>query len=276
MIGKTNKLPFNPIIWPAEPHDHTGDNNLGYYTSEATQRYVWGTRGITWDGKVFKYARSKDTTLYSGFGARNGAEADVSDLINSNTTVAIAAGDRTTTVTLASDEGYGSAGGLAEDELVGANIVIGHGTAGTAETRTIIANTLLAAGGGTTIVTVDSPWAYAHAAGFMELPLNPYGYLIRESEVSSVVGVPNRSTATSGLHIWIQSWGPCWCVPGGVDSTPGDSADDRSVYFVGDGSVNGGTSIDAAARGHQLAGFILDATEVGSGCMPLVMLQLSV
>lgn len=275
-MSMQGKLPFNPIIWPAVPHDYTGSNNLGYYTVETTQRYVWGTRGITWDGKVFKYARSKDTTLYSGYGARNGAEADVSDLINSNTTIAIVAGDTSTTVTLASDEGYDSAGGLAEDELAGAQLTIGHGSAGTAETRTVTSNTLLAAGGGTTIVTVDAPWAYAHAAGFMELPMNPYGYLIRESEVSSVMGVPCRSTDTSGYHLWIQTWGMCWVVPGGADSTPGNSADDRSVYFVGDGSVNGGTVIDAAARGHQLAGFIVDATEVGTGTMPTVMLQISI
>ena len=271
-----SKLPFNPIIWPARPHDFTGDTNLGYYAIEATQRYVWGTRGIDWEGKVFKYGRSKDTTLYSGYGAKNGAEADVSDLINSNTTIAIVAGDTSTTVTLSGTQGYDSAGGLTEDELMGAHMVIGHGTAGTAETRTIMSNTALAAGGGTTIVTVDAPWAYGHAAGFMELPMNPYGYLIRDTEVCSTMGVPARSTGTSGLHVWIQTWGPCWVVPGGVDPTPGNSADDRSVYFVGDGSVNGGTSIDSDARGHQLAGFILDSTEVGTGCMPLVMLQISI
>ncbi|KKL18965.1 hypothetical protein LCGC14_2470230, partial [marine sediment metagenome] len=49
------KFPFNPINWPALPHDFTGDNNLGIYTSETTQRYVYGTRYITWDGRVYKY-----------------------------------------------------------------------------------------------------------------------------------------------------------------------------------------------------------------------------
>ena len=274
-MSKHQTLPFNPIIWPAVPHDFTGDNNLGYYTTEATQRYIWGTRGMDWEGKVFKYARSKDTTLYSGYGARNGAEADVSDIINSNTTIAIVAGDRSTLITMADAEGY-DAGALAEDELCGAHMVIGHGTAGTAETRTVIGNTAIGASGGTSTVYVDAPWAYAHAAGFMELPLNPYGYLIRDTSVASVMGVPAVSTGTSDLHLWIQTWGPCWVVPGGADSTPGNSADDRSVYFVGDGTVNGGTVIDALSRGHQLAGFILDGTEVDTGCMPLVMLQISI
>ena len=42
-----SKLPFNPIIWPAVPNDETSDNQLGYYNVETTQRYVWGTRGMT-------------------------------------------------------------------------------------------------------------------------------------------------------------------------------------------------------------------------------------
>ncbi|MBN2591635.1 MAG: hypothetical protein JXA96_17345 [Sedimentisphaerales bacterium] len=266
-------LPHRPLDWGASPQDKTGDNMYGYYTAETTQRYIYGTRGITWDGRVFKYAHSLDT-LYAGYGARNGASADVSTLINSNTTIAIVAGDRTTTVTVAATEGYAADGVVAKDELAGAFMVIGHGGATTTETRMIIGNDAVASGGGTTIVTAEWPWAIAHAAGFMELPLNPYRYLIKTSEVASVMGVPNIST-TTGYNIWIQTWGPCWCVPGGNDTTPGDSANDRTVVFVGDGSVNGVTSI-TLENGYQVAGFIIDATEIGTGCMPLVMLQISV
>ena len=274
-MSKQQSLPFNPIIWPAVPHDFTGDLNLGYYTAEATQRYTWGTRGITWDGKVFKYGRSKDTTLASGIGAQNGATATVAELINSNTTIAIVAGDRSTLVTIANAEGYG-AGPVAENELVGAQMVIGHGAMATAETRTVISNTAVPTGGGTTTIYVDAPWAYDHAAGFMELPLNAYGYLITDNSSASVMGIPCRSTGTSDLHIWIQTWGPCWVTPGGADSTPGDTVDDRRLYFVGDGTVNGGTYINASAdRGHQLAGFIMDTTQA-NGAMPMVMLQISI
>ena len=51
-------LPFNPIEWPAKPHDYTGDNLLGLYTAETTQRYRIGTRDMTWDGRVFKYCKA--------------------------------------------------------------------------------------------------------------------------------------------------------------------------------------------------------------------------
>jgi hypothetical protein len=267
---------FTPIVWPAAPQDYTGNNNLAYYTEETVQRYVYGTRSITWDGKVFKYARSLGT-LYAGLGAFNGAGVDVSTLINSNIAVAIVAGDRSVKITVAATEGYAGDGAVAEDELAGAYFVVGHGGTGTGETRTIIGNEAIASGGGTGMIYVDYPFQLAHAVGFSELPLNPYRYLIAESEVASVMGVPNVSV-TTGYNFWIQTWGPCWCTPGGADSTPGDSVNDRMVYFVGDGSVNGGTYIAASESGkaYQPAGFIIDPTEVGTGCMPLVMLQISI
>jgi hypothetical protein len=274
MIGRTNKLPFNPIIWPAVPHDFTGVNNLGYYTTETTQRYVWGTRGMTWDGKVFRYGRSKDT-LYAGYGAVNGASIDVSDLLNTNHTLTIAAGDREVLFTVTSTEAYDE-GGITEDELVGAMYVVGHGAAATTECRTVIGNTSIAAATtGTIMIEVDYPFALAHTTGFNELPLNPYGYLGRgDSPIASVMGVPNI-TATTGQMLWIQTWGLCWCVPGGSDATPGDAALDRTVVFVGDGTVNGVGAI-TLEDGYQVAGFITDSTESGTGTMPMVMLQISI
>ncbi len=274
MIGRTNKLPFNPINWPAVPQDYTGNNNLGYYTTETTQRYVWGTRGMTWDGKVFRYSRSKDT-LYAGYGAVNGASVDISDMLDTNHTATIAVGDRTVLFTVTSGATY-DGGAIAEDELVGAQYVVGHGSAATTEQRTVIGNTGIAASTtGTIMIEVDYPFALEHTTGFNELPLNPYGYLLKPNNtIASVMGVPNI-TATTGQNLWIQTWGLCWCVPGGADATPGDNVDERMVYFVGDGSVNGG-NIVTIENGLQIAGFITDSTENGTGCMPMVMLQISI
>ena len=267
------KLPFNPIIWPAVPVDQTGQNNLAYYTTETTQRYAWGTRGMTWDGKVFRYSRSKDT-LYAGFGALNGSSIDVSDLINSNHTKTIAVGDRSVLVTVAAGEGYDN-GAIAEDELVGGMLAVGHGSSTTTEHRTVIGNDSVVAGGGVINVYVDYPFAIEHTTGFMELPLNPYGYLLKPSNtIGSVVGVP-IITATTGQNLWIQTWGACWLSPGGSDTTPGDAYENRMLYFVGDGSVNGG-NIPTIESGFQIAGFIMDATESGTGTMPYAMLQISI
>jgi len=273
-MSKHGQLPFNPIIWPAVPHDFTGDNNLGYYATETTQRYVWGTRGITWDGKVFRYARSKDT-LYAGYGAVNGASVDISDMLNTNHTATIAVGDRSVLFTVTSTETYDE-GGLAEDELAGAMYVVGHGASATTECRTVIGNEAIAAATtGTIMIYVDAPFAIEHTTGFNELPLNPYGYLLKPANtIASVMGVPNI-TATTGQNLWIQTWGLCWCSPGGGDATPGDSYEHREAYFVGDGSVNGG-NIPTLEDGFQRAGFITDSTESASGCLPMVMLQISI
>ena len=273
MIGKTNKLPYNPIQWPATPHDETGDYQVGYYTAETTQRFVWGTRGITWDGKVFRYGRAKGT-MYAGYGSVNAASIDVSDLINSSHTLTISPGDREVLVTVASGEGYDN-GAIAEDELVGAMFVVGHGSAATTETRTVMGNESVVAAGGTTMVEVDYPFALEHTTGFMELPLNAYGYLAKKNnQVASVMGVPNIA-CTTGQNLWIQTWGLCWCVPGGADADIASTADNRECVFVGDGTVNG-TNIITVENGFQRAGFVTDSSETGTGCMPMVMLQISI
>src|SRR4030042_746277 len=262
-MSEQYQYPFNPIIWPAAPVDLTGDYNLGYYTKETTQRYVFGTYGITWDGKKFKYCHSLGT-IYPGYGAFNGAGTDISALINSVTPAAISIGDRNTTITIAATEGYSAEGAIAEDELAGANLVLGHGAAAHSENRTVVGNTAGASGGSVITVWTDFPFAVAHDAGVAcELPLNAYRYCIASSSYASVVGVANMSV-TTGYNFWVQTWGPCWCVPGGGDASPGDTASDRTMYFVGDGSVNGGYAL-AIERGDQGAGWMRGGHERGTG-----------
>jgi len=266
-------LPHQPITWGGTPDDLTGDYQLAYHTVETTQRYVWGTRGLTWDGKVFRYGRVKGT-VYAGYGVINSATITVTELINSNHTLTIEIGDRSVLVTVANAEGYG-AGVVAEDEFAGAQLVVGHGAAATTETRTVVGNEAVATGGGTTMVYVDYPFAIKHTTGFMELPLNTYGYLLKPANhTASVMGVPNI-TAGTGYNLWIQTWGLCWCVPGGADADIASAQDNRECVFVGDGSVNG-TNIITLENGFQRAGFVSDASTSGTGCMPMVMLQISI
>ncbi len=274
-MSKHGQLPFNPIIWPAVPHDFTSDFNLGYYTKETTQRYVWGTRGITWDGKVFKYARSKDT-MKPSYGVVNSATIDISDMLDTNHTTTIQIGDRSVLFTVTSGATF-DGGAIAEDELAGAQYIVGHGTSAAAtEQRTVIGNDAIAASTtGTIKIYVDAPFAVQHAAGFNELPLNPYGYLTHtDPGIASVMGLP-LVPATTGQNLWIQTWGLIFIVPGGADSTPGDSQDHRTVVFVGDHTVNG-VDVITLENGYQVAGFITDSTESGSGTMPMVMLQISI
>lgn len=245
-----------------------------------TQQHVYGRRYITWDGKVFKYSHSLGT-LYAGYGAANIANATVARLINSVTPAALLAGQDQISVTIAATEGYAGDGVIAENELVGAQIVLGHGAAALTEERTIMANTAGASGGSTIQVLLDEPLDLAHDAGVAcELPLNEYRYTGKGNyDYNAFVCVP-RVAVTTGYNYWGQTWGPCWCVPGGADSTPGDETYDRMVYFVGDGSVNGGDALSGGSLAshvpYQPAGFIIDTTASGTGAMPLVMLHLSI
>jgi len=240
-----------------------------------TQNHPYGRRFITWDGRVFKYCRSAGT-LYAGYGAANGANATVARLINSVTPAAYTAGQNEIVLTIAATEGQAGDGVIAENEMAGAFLVVDHGAAALTENRMVMANTAVASGGGRTLVLLDEPLALAHDAGVAcECPLNPYRYLTKGSlEYNAFMCVP-RQAVTSGYNFWGQTWGPCWCVPGGGDASPGDTANDRMAYFVGDGSVNFGYALTVES-GYQPAGFCIDTTASGTGAMPLVMLQISI
>lgn len=267
--------PFNPIPWHSAPHDFAGDSNLGIYQNEATQRYVPGTRFLRWDGSVFKYGKNKSGGMLAARGAGNwSGVVNIADNLPN-----IVVGDRTTMLTVESGEGVGSDGVVLDKELVGGYLVVGH--AGTPVMNRLIIDT---EGIGTTGVggeiklTFDGPFSDALTAPWTEVNPNPYRYLaqgLEDHDYQGVMGV-TACVVTATFWCWIQSWGPCWITPGGDDNVPGNSADDRSVYFVGDGSVNGGTYISPLHRGHQLAGFIIDMTESAQGALPLVMIQISI
>jgi hypothetical protein len=228
---------------------------------------------MTWDGKVFRYSRAKDT-LYASYGVWNSANVDESDMLDTNHTLTIKAGDRSVLFSVTTPDTW-NAEAIAEDELAGAMYVVGHGSGATTETRTVVGNEAIAAGtSGTIMVYFDAPFALEHTTGFNELPVNPYAYLWGSGHsnlIASVMGVPNV-IATTGQNLWIQTWGMCFCIPGGADSDIGSAIADRTVVFAGDGSVNGADIL--TARSYQAAGFITDASETGS--MPMVMLQISI
>lgn len=277
-MSKHFTYPTGPIEWQAAPHDATGEKLLAYYSRETTQRFVYGARGLTWDGKVFRYCLA-ESAVYAGYGAFNGANATVARLINSVTPMAYVAGDRDIKITIAATEGQAGNGVIAKDELAGARIVLGHGGEALTESRTVIGNDAGASGGSTIILTLDYPLALDHAAGVAcELPLNAYRYLHRAStDYAAVMCVPNLYTAAA-YNFWGQTKGQCWCVPGGGDTTPGNTVNDRSAYFVGDGSVSFGVSLSGGALAshvpHQFAGYCIDTTTSGTSAMPTIMLML--
>lgn len=249
----------------------------GLYTQGSTQLYHYGSRIMTLDGRVFKYAKSVGALL-SGFGAAHYGTQNIGAVVPA----AIAVGDRQNiALTIASGDGYAADGVVAKDELVGAYVVLGHGES-KVQNRMIIKNTAVASGGGTTYVDLDGDIELAMTASssYCEIVLNPYRYLYKGAlEYQAFMCVPPINV-TSGYSFWGQTWGPCWVTPGGADASPGDSANDRMAYFVGDGTVNFGTSLSGGSLAshvpHQPAGFCIDRTANGTSALPLIMLQISI
>ncbi len=271
-MGSTN-FPFNPLPFHASPHDFAGDNNLGIYQNEATQRYVPGTRFTRWDGSVFKYGKSLTTALAPGLGAFND-----SAIVNIATSATIAVGDRSSVIVADATAGVAADGVLVDKELVGGHWVTGH--AGVTVQQRLIVDTDgigVTGVGGNITVFFDGPISDAATTPFTEVTLNPYRYLsipTVDANYKSVMGVPAAPT-TGTYYCWIQSWGPCWMRPGGGDTSPGDTANDRTAVFVGDGSVNfvNDTTLE---NGYQVAGFCIDVTTNGTSALPLIMLQISI
>jgi len=271
MIGKTTKLPFNPLAWPSSPHDFTGDDNLGIYAEETTPRYICGTRYTTWDGRVFKYSRAIAAVLAT-YGADNNA-----GIINMNVALnqSTVAGDRKVSWLLDSGAGYGADGTVAEDELIGAYIIMGHGATNARMNRMIIANEGGISGEAIEL-TLDGPCSDAATTPFTEILLNPYRYTSRNVNGSycSKVCVP-AVNCDANEYYWGQTWGPCFLTPGGASAKVGDAEEGRSLYFVGDGSVNSAVDI-TIENGYQLAGFVLDESVAAGSAAPFAMLQISI
>ena len=236
-----------------------------------------GDRFVTGDGRVFRYAKAGTAGVLSSFGATVTASSNISVLAPAQTAGCGAIGDRKVVITIASGDGRAADGVVAADELKGGYIVVNN-QGSSAQTRCILGNTAVASGGGTTIVTLDGPLtaAVVVGVGYTEILLNPYAFMETGSgvatnlEYKSFFGVP-VVTATVGQYFWLQTWGPLFVCPGGT-GTPGDSAFDREVYFVGDGSISGAAHVTQEA-GYQVAGFTMDS---GSTTPPFIMLQISI
>ena len=256
-------LPHGPLGPDATPQDYTGDNVLGIYTTETTQRYIYGTRLITWDGRIYKYCNAVAQVYnYWGALAYENAAAGYTVL-----PAGAAAGDRQQTVTLGSR-------GL--DDMAGGYIAIFDAS----ETTTtylfgIVGNGTTAT---TTVVTLDHPLPMTTTTSdYCEIFENPY----RETKahaagICPVVCVPAQSSA-AGYKYWGQTYGPAYVSP--TNATLDDPAtNEHTVYFSYEGTVGGLVEGAVGSTEAQHAGFILNADIASAGSIagPLIMLQISV
>lgn len=254
-MSKVFQYPNTPLPWHASPHDFTGDNMLGIRTNELTQRYIYGTRHITWDGRVFKYSNAV-VACYSYHGA---AATEGHALSWTSNAVETVAGATSCTVAV---------GSRSEDDLAGAYLMINDNSAtDTTWLFGIIGNE--ASVSTTTIVYLDGaiPVALTTSDAF-EVFENPYRELSEATnEYAAWMGVPAQ-TAAAGYKFWLQTWGPAYISPG--NQTLDDPAgSERTVFWWNNGTLQEEASDVTTAS--QYAGYILNS---GSSAIagPLIML----
>ena len=256
-------LPNGPLKWISSPLDKSSDYNLGIYTADATQRFVYGTRFITWDGRVYKYCNAV-AQVYSYWGAHayEDESAGWAALPSANY-----AGERKQVVTL---------GSRTENDLAGGYIMINdnsatqttyfYGIVGNNDTATV---TTIYLDGALPVTTTTSDAC--------EIFENPY----RETKahaagICAVVAVPAMSAA-AGYKYWGQTYGPAYISP--TNATLDDpGVTEHTVYFSYEGTTGGLIEAAVGSSEAQHAGFILNADISSAGSMagPLIMLQISI
>ena len=267
------------------------------YTASTTkhERYNIGDRVVTPDGRVFRYSIAGTGGVVPGLGAAQGNKVNISasapaqvaptsPVLTGLTLSAGAIGDSAVTVTVGASSGVNADGAVLADAMRGGYIIIGDDAYTTVQNRGILGNDAVAAGGGTMNVYLDSPLIKAVVPGttYIEVFPNPYSNMIlgggSNIGLISFLGIP-AAPATVGQYFWLQTWGPTWITPGGGWTAAEQYAtNDRNVYFVGDGSVNGwnASALGANTPGYQKAGFVMEFTASNSGGPPMIMLQISV
>jgi hypothetical protein len=258
-------LPNGPLKWISSPKDSTGDDNLGIYTTDATQRFVYGTRFITWDGRVYKYCNAV-AAVYSYWGAHAYEDAALAWTVLPAGGV-VAAGSRHTVVTLGSRTTNDLAGGyfMLYDASATLSTYL-YGIIGNNNTATV---TTLYLDGAIPVLTTTSDAA--------EVFENPYRETKYGGSTSAgyapVVCVPARTSAATYKY-WGQTWGPAYVSPTTTGIDDPTSVQGR-VSFSGAGG-SGGLVVGLAAS--QTAGFILNPDVTGGGNIagPLIMLQISI
>jgi len=245
--------------------DLEANNEL--YETETTAKYPIGTRVVSCDGRVFRYALAS-LEVKPGFGAFN---LNVFNAITGGCVNAQAVGDKSIVLLCDSTTGGTSWFGT-ENRMAGGYISLPTGTI--TQVRRIVSHAASANGSNVT-VNLDGPLTEAVTAAEMcEVMQNPYSALTQQGHTrASVVGVP-VTTIAAGSYGWIQTWGPTWITPSvaGV----GSAERERTLIFYSDGSVRNINDVDMSTYGSQIAGFCINVTATGDWTNPpFVMLQIS-
>lgn len=258
---KFNRGPLDAVE-ASSPRDMAlSAREYGIYLTEKTQRFVLGTRYITWDGRVFKYCLSNNTCNPTN-GALNDTVPFIADDGTNEVVNSTIVGDTSIT---ADDQT------VAEDALAGGFVII-YSTY--EQTRGIIGNTV---GAGTDIeIYLDAPLTVLTTGLTTDFCAyySPY-YGLKNNEAvarASVMCIPCTWVSAASMFFWGQTWGPCRISPGAAGY--GDDSGERMLVFGENGSTFIHNDAAAVTLQNQHAGFIIPKTLADDA--PLTMLQISV
>lgn len=220
------------------------------------------------DLRGFRYAQAGNA-LNTDLGAKHSTPQVV---VFANLAANAVAGSKLVAITVAATDGALNNGAIAADELVGGNIAIFTHIPHTIQAM-IVANTVVAAGGGVMVVTMDKPLPVNVTAVAMqaECMANPYRNVQTNVTILPIVGVPTMP-ATTGQFVWLQTWGPRWVA---AQLNVGTGVNDDQVVFRNDGSIGQHNPADPTEAMGQHAGFVLSRTFAGAQGAPFIFLQIT-
>lgn len=255
------QYPFNPIQWQGGPHDFTGDNALGPYTYETTQRFVYGTRFITWDGRVYKYSISGDTCYTHRLNAHwNTISSDANGIDYSVLTNNQSIGDREITLTNGTTA-------VAEDYLAGGIIIIVPTEGATDRdvmTRMVVGNDIAAAAAECRMYLdypVDMALTTSNYAYVMPSNYRNIRYSNNTGGTRSFAGLAAVGIDAANYNFWLQTYGPC---NSAHQSRTGKTTWYRMVYARHDGSTDIYTQIGTNVT-DQCVGYVMDNNADANG-----------
>jgi len=260
-MSKQFQYPCNPLNWQAGAKDFSGDNLLGIYAIEDVQRYVYGTRYLTWDGRVYKYfhAGAAITTSHVDYGLYfYGGHRSAWYLTFANTH---AVGDTSVIVTFATSDTTT----CAEDELAGGFMIMYKSGIANQQVRMIVGNTLAVSSICTVYLEAPLATVLTGSTDAYEVLANPWADLrsayAGNNTNSTMAGMP-VTPVTSGYNSWVQTWGIArgsWVEPASTQ---------RALYYCSNGSFSHFNDANAGGCTDQCAGYaILPGTEHSAAFM---------
>ena len=252
---------------------------------DSIQAYDLGTKYCYGD-RIYRYCKASGI-CYPEIGAYKAKKTNTCAVAPTQATAAAVAavypgeilaagaiGSRFVTVTIDTEIGVLTTGVLSKDELAGGLIVIGNGSAQHPQMRLIVGHAALATTGGALTLELDEPLiaAVTAATTTIELMESRYYNIAADGsggEYVTYFGVP-AAPATSGQFLWVQTKGGVWITS---NSNTCDSAMDRTIVFVGNGSVVSSNDVTLES-GFNLAGQAIDMSGSSASNAPFVDLML--